>query len=142
MTSATDQNNVASGLDPSGLQDNGGPTKTIALIGGSSAIDAIPPASCTDVDGNTLATDQRGVARPHGNGCDSGAYEAVLAATTTSLSSSPNPSTYGGSVNFTATVAPQSGSGSPAGTVAFFDGANSLGTTPLGSGQATLSTSR
>jgi len=141
LMNSGDQNNVASGLDPSGLQDNGGPTKTIALVEGSGAIDVIPPASCTDVDGHTLATDQRGIARPQGINCDSGAYEAVRAATTTTLSSLPNPSTYGASVTFTATVAPQSGSGSPTGTVAFFDGANSLGTVTLSSGQATLKTS-
>ena len=34
-------------LDTNGLQDNGGPTETIALQTGSAAIDAIPSASCT-----------------------------------------------------------------------------------------------
>jgi LPXTG-site transpeptidase (sortase) family protein len=65
------------------------------------------------------------------------------AATTTGLASSANPSTYGQSVTFTATVnvvAP--GAGAPTGTVEFFDGATSLGTGTLnGSGQATFSTS-
>ena len=59
------------GLDPFGLQNNGGPTQTIALLAGSPAIDAIPLASCT------LTTDQRGMPRPDaGEGvCDIGAYE-------------------------------------------------------------------
>jgi hypothetical protein len=66
------------------LQDNGGPTETHALLPGSPAIDAIPPAECTyDDDGDPgtppvpLATDQRGVARPQGAGCDIGAFEAI-----------------------------------------------------------------
>jgi hypothetical protein len=61
------------------------------------------------------------------------------ASTTTTLASSPNPSTFGQSVNFTATVS--SGSGTPTGAVAFFDGATNIGSGALnGSGQATLST--
>ena len=55
------------------LADNGGPTKTIALLAGSVAIDAAP--DCTDYDGNPIPTDQRGVARPQGQACDVGAYE-------------------------------------------------------------------
>jgi hypothetical protein len=61
------------------------------------------------------------------------------ASTTTTLASSPNPSTFGQSVNFTAAVS--SGSGTPTGAVAFFDGATNIGSGALnGSGQATLST--
>jgi len=54
------------------LQDNGGPTKTHALLTGSPAIDK---GTCTDLNNNTVATDQRGVTRPQGFGCDIGAYE-------------------------------------------------------------------
>jgi len=50
------------------LADHGGPTKTLALVPGSPAIDAAGP-SCP-------AIDQRGVARPAGAACDAGAYEA------------------------------------------------------------------
>ncbi len=54
------------------LQDNGGPTQTIALGGGSAAIDAVPAtgAGCP-------ATDQRGLPRPSGAACDIGAYEVT-----------------------------------------------------------------
>ncbi|MFI1548740.1 beta strand repeat-containing protein, partial [Streptomyces griseofuscus] len=64
------------------------------------------------------------------------------AATTTALTSAPNPSVVGQSVLLTATVtvvAP--GGGTPTGTVSFFDGATLLGTGTLSGGVATLSTS-
>jgi hypothetical protein len=50
---------------------NGGSTQTMALPAGSPAIDAIPSAT----PGCTGSTDQRGIARPQGTGCDIGAYE-------------------------------------------------------------------
>jgi uncharacterized delta-60 repeat protein len=63
--------------------------------------------------------------------------------TTTSVSSGANPSVFGQSVTFTATVAAVSpGAGTPTGTVTFLDGASSIGTGNLnGSGVATLSIS-
>ncbi len=54
------------------LASNGGSTQTHALVAGSPAIDAIPAESCAQGD---PATDQRGVSRPRGAGCDIGAYE-------------------------------------------------------------------
>jgi len=56
-------------LDPNGLQNNGGPTQTIALSPSSPAIDAAISANCP-------ATDQRAVPRPPGQ-CDIGAYQLV-----------------------------------------------------------------
>ena len=74
-----DINSTPAGLDPTGLQYNGGPTQTIALLTTSAAVDAIPVSPvnyCTAVDGGTpIATDQRGVTRPHGSACDIGAFE-------------------------------------------------------------------
>jgi len=68
--------NVDPKLEPKGLQDNGGPTKTIALEPTSPAIDAIPISSnlCP-------STDQRGNPRPDPGesstpACDSGAFES------------------------------------------------------------------
>ncbi|MFN8511727.1 MAG: choice-of-anchor Q domain-containing protein [Chloroflexia bacterium] len=46
-------------------------TFTHALLPGSPAIDHLPPN-----DAKCFVTDQRGVARPQGPTCDSGAYEA------------------------------------------------------------------
>jgi hypothetical protein len=51
------------------LQDNGGPTWTMALLPGSPAIDAGDNAV-------GLATDQRGVARPQNGRADIGAFES------------------------------------------------------------------
>src|SRR6266851_960958 len=65
----------------------------------------------------------------------------TLVSTTTTLGSSANPSSYGQSIMFTATVAPASGPGTPNGTVTFKDGSNTLGASPLASGAATYSTS-
>ncbi len=62
--------------------------------------------------------------------------------TTTSLTSSVNPSTYGEAVTFTATVAANSpGSGTPTGSIAFYDGSSELGTGTLSGGKATFKTS-
>jgi len=81
LTGSGDQNDVATaGLSPSGLQNNGGPTQTIALLSTSPAVNAIPvnPINeCTDAYGNLVTTDQRDVPRPQGPGCDIGAYELV-----------------------------------------------------------------
>jgi hypothetical protein len=64
------------------------------------------------------------------------------AATATTLTSSPNPSTFNQIVTFTATVAAVApGSGTPAGSVIFKDGATALATVPLISGKAFFSTS-
>jgi hypothetical protein len=62
------------------LADNGGPTRTHALLPDSWAIDQIPAAECVDADGAPLTTDQRGEPRPvaiHGPEprCDVGAFE-------------------------------------------------------------------
>src|SRR5262249_27588707 len=48
FTAVGSMNNTDPMLDPAGLANNGGPTQTIALQSGSSAIDAIPVAKCTD----------------------------------------------------------------------------------------------
>ena len=63
-------------IDPNlgALQNNGGPTQTMALPTGSPAINAGNPNGCTDGSGNRLQTDQRGSARPSTGPCDIGAY--------------------------------------------------------------------
>ena len=84
--SANDLSNLFAA--PVGLQDNGGPTKTLALAPDSPAVDQIPLAAChitvtiKDSNGNftsqfAITTDQRDMKRPDGNEqfCDIGAYE-------------------------------------------------------------------
>jgi CSLREA domain-containing protein len=63
--------NVAAGLDPSGLQTNGGPTQAVALLPGSPAIDAGSNAAAAG-----LSTDQRGQPRVSGGTVDIGAFES------------------------------------------------------------------
>ncbi|MFQ5967888.1 MAG: choice-of-anchor Q domain-containing protein, partial [Acidimicrobiia bacterium] len=60
-----DQINTDPLLGP--LADNGGPTQTHAIGAGSPALDTASP-TCP-------ATDQRGITRPQGPSCDSGAFE-------------------------------------------------------------------
>lgn len=69
------------GLVP--LANNGGDMPTHALTASSPARDHVMASACTwdhDFDSNTaeiaLTLDARGSARPFGNGCDSGAFEA------------------------------------------------------------------
>ncbi len=75
-----------SGVDPllaAALADNGGTTRTLALLDGSPAIDAGNPGGCVDYLGLTLDFDQRGSGFPRMDGfaCDIGAFEkAGLAA--------------------------------------------------------------
>jgi len=92
--SGTSLNNTDPLLDPAGLQDNGGPTETIALQSTSPAIDIIPVADCP-------ATDQRGAPRPDpedgpGGPCDIGAFESggvvPISTPTATPTATPTPS--------------------------------------------------
>jgi hypothetical protein len=71
FTDTSDHVNTNPLLGP--LQNNGGPTDTFALAANSPALDSgpAPGAGCP-------STDQRGVLRPQGAGCDIGAYELLL----------------------------------------------------------------
>jgi hypothetical protein len=107
------------------LQGNGGSTQTQEPGPGSIAIDAIPPRNKTQCAG----TDQLGVTRPQGNGCDIGSVEvaspAQTAATETTLTASPNPAGAGQVVTLTATVT--DGGSTPTGSVQFSVGGTAIG---------------
>lgn len=60
------------------LANNGGPTLTFAITSSSPAFNAIP----TGTPG-CGGTDQRGVTRPQGTGCDIGSYELIVQIPTT-----------------------------------------------------------
>jgi predicted outer membrane repeat protein len=73
IADAVDGNKVGTGTAPvdpkiGKLGNNGGATRTHALLTGSPAIDAGTDAECQP-------TDQRGVTRPRGAHCDMGSYE-------------------------------------------------------------------
>lgn len=94
LTATGDLQNTNPELGP--LQDNGGPTLgapgdtsptlTQALLTGSPAIDHIAAGVCPPP-----ATDERGVTRPQGPSCDSGAFEVVKTTTKTQPLYAPPP---------------------------------------------------
>src|ERR1700686_4695644 len=65
----------------------------------------------------------------------------MLAVTTTTLTSSPNPSTYGEAANFTAVVTSSAGAPPDGETVTFMKGTKVLGTGTLSAGSASFTTS-
>ena len=132
----TSSSPIAPKLGP--LQNNGGPTATMALQAGSPAIGN--GEIVTDpTTGQPVTTDQQGYPRPSSNP-DIGAYQTkTKAGTTTTVTSSSNPSVFGQSVTFTATVS--SSLTGMTGTVTFQDGAISIGTGTVGGGKATLAAS-
>ncbi len=93
LNNTGDLNNTPAGLDPNGLQNNGGPNQTIALLPGSPAVDAIPVGAngrCAAADGVTaVVTDQRSVSRPQGSACDIGAFELTSATAVLTIAKYP-----------------------------------------------------
>jgi len=67
------------------LANNGGPTPTLLPETGSLPLDAIPIASSQAPPATGITTDQRGVTRPQGAGCDVGTVEVAVATTTLTL---------------------------------------------------------
>jgi hypothetical protein len=136
-----------------GLANNGGPTKTFALLNSPSplttlanpALDIVPPgfnlpAPIGGVSAACSLSDQRGVVPAAGINCDIGAY--LLQATRTALTASSAKVGQNASVTYTATVAPTPDRG----TVSFNDGAGNPATAncaaqPLSSGKATCTVS-
>jgi hypothetical protein len=79
FTAATSLNSTPAQLGP--LQNNGGPTQTMAPLTGSPAIDQGVNTLATDANGAALATDQRGAGfpriSPSGGTVDRGAFEVT-----------------------------------------------------------------
>ncbi|MFJ2399650.1 Ig-like domain repeat protein, partial [Streptomyces sp. NPDC087843] len=126
------------------------PTGTVTFYDGATPIGTSPLTGGTA----TLTTTTLGVgshpltAVYGGDGEFNGSTSPVdtqtvtAADTTTTLTSAPDPSSFGQAKILTATVAVvPPGVGSPTGTVSFFDGATLLGTSALTAGVATLTTS-
>lgn len=105
-TIAGDTTGNITGQDPKlgVLANNGGFTKTMALLSGSPAINTGDNARCE-------STDQRGVTRPQGTHCEIGAYEVSLNAMLKSVGAndgsiveSAENSNTGGTLNNAATT--------------------------------------
>ena len=95
------------GLDPNGLQNNGGPTQTIALLPGSPAIDAGSNTLAVDPStGLPLTTDQRGPGFPRivGKAVDIGAYEFPVTAYVVVTTQPPATVTAGSGFGLTVAV--------------------------------------
>jgi hypothetical protein len=133
-----------------GAPGSGTPTGTVTFFDGSTALGTgtLSGGSAT-YSTSALALGGHGITATYNADADfTGSTSAALTqtvnanvtGTTTALASSANPSVFGQSVTFTATVQPTSGSGTPTGTVTFFDGSNTLGSATLSGGRATYST--
>jgi hypothetical protein len=74
---STSAGDLAPGTNPAlaALGDHGGPGPTMLPSPGSPLLDAIPLASCQADGAKFVTTDERGVTRPQGTGCDIGAVE-------------------------------------------------------------------
>ena len=124
---------------PTGVVQFTDGTSTLATVTLDGTGKAILTTSSLSVGTHTVAVDYSGDANfgTSASGTVSVVIQASpLAATTTMLASSGNPSAVGALITLTATVT--SASGTPTGTVEFQDGSSVLGTVALVSGLATL----
>ena len=126
---------------------NGTPTGTVTFYDGSTALGTatLSGKKATLKTTSVPVGSQAITAVYSGDTTYASSTSAVLTqtvnqdSTTTKVTSSANPSVYGQSVTFTATVTAASpGSGTPTGTVTFYDGTTTLGNGTLSGGTATL----
>jgi hypothetical protein len=73
FTQPGDLPSTPAGLDPAGLQNNGGPTQTVRIQNTSAAFNGVTVGACPPP-----SVDQRGMTRPQGPRCDIGAVELAL----------------------------------------------------------------
>ena len=119
------------------LGNGNGTLQQSVLLSIGNGIDNPTPLAVGDVDGNTMP--DLVTAGSTNAGIDGGASVLLHVGTkptVTTLTSSLNPSVFGQSFTFTATVS--SSSGTPTGTVAFFDGSTGWETVTLVNGSGSL----
>jgi uncharacterized repeat protein (TIGR01451 family) len=84
------------------LANNGGPTKTFALLTGSPALETGNDAICRSALVNNR--DQRGATRPKGGHCDIGAVEAGFADLSVAIVDTPDPVVVGNQLTWTVKI--------------------------------------
>ena len=128
-----------------GVVTGNGPTGTVTFKDGSTTIANLPLPNGSNTIAYTISNLPAGIhpitAQYNGDTLYAGSTSVVLSQvinnsqaatpTTTSLTSTPNPAILNGSVTFTATVAPTTGSGTPSGNVVFRDGNTDIGTASI-----------
>ena len=127
----------------------GTPTGSVEFFDGATSLGTVALSGGTaTLSISTLAVGPHTISATYGGDANfntsSGNVSQTVnkAGTTTTITTSGSPSSYGTLVTFTATVTVNlPGAGTPSGTVEFFDGATSLGTVALSSGTATLNIS-
>jgi hypothetical protein len=111
FNSPTSHNGVATLNLDTVAADHGGPTATVAMTAPSALINTIPADATWGPEHEKLcppgATDQRGVGRPQGGGCDVGAFE--VNASQTIVKATPNPASPGKTVTLTAKIIADTG---------------------------------
>ncbi len=119
------------------------PTGTVIFTDGATVLDtaavnggvATFQTSALSVGGHAISGLYSGDVNHNGSTSNVLSDTVNKAGTTTSVGADVNPSVYGQTVNFTATISVTSpGAGTPTGNVQFFDGATSLGTVAIGGG--------
>ncbi len=103
LAGSGDLNSTDPLLDASGLQNNGGATKTIVLQATSQARGIGIAGTCTNA--NVSSVDQRNITRPQGTNCDAGATESRA----TTLVSDDVRAPAGGTMTLKATLTDTSG---------------------------------
>src|SRR5262249_14479209 len=145
---------ISSSLNPSSYSQNVTITATLspssatgtveffdgAVLIGSAAVSAGSASLSTSslsVGSHSITVSYAGDSNFNGSASTPLAAVVNKASSTTTISSSVNPSSYGQNVTVTATVTPSSATGA----VEFFDGTTSLGSAAISSGAAALSIS-
>jgi hypothetical protein len=112
-------------------------------FGGDIAVDSASNAYVTGLTESTNFPTKHPLQANYGGGSSDAFVTKIpmLAITTTTLTSSPNPSTHGQAVTFTATVTSKLGAPPDGETITFKKGTTVLGTGTLTSGSASFTTS-
>ncbi|MFO0888837.1 MAG: Ig-like domain-containing protein [Isosphaeraceae bacterium] len=133
-----------------GTSGGGTPTGTVTFFDGSTSLgtSALNASGVATLANSTLSVATHPITAVYSGDANftastSGTLNQIVnPATNTVLQSNTNPSVFGQTVTFTATVSPATGTGTPSGSVTFRDGTTTLGSVALNdSGVATFSTS-